>query len=155
MTDVASPVVTSESVKSGASKRRNLQILASARVEKLTQLILPPGHAPVLDVMALTWFDGVEVGFQMTDRRSLGLTETLAEVLYDELDRAELCHEYEEFPELDDPDFQDLACGRVQKLSRGFHPVGHPEVTWDMAEIWTDGVAAALRISRDQGQRPA
>ncbi|MEB3050689.1 hypothetical protein KV112_13230 [Mycolicibacter sp. MYC123] len=133
----------------------NLHRLASARVEKLTQLVLPPGHEPILDVMASIWVDGVEAGFQMAEAVSIGLSGALAEDLYQQLEGAELCSEYDEFPELDDRDFQDLACGRVEKISHGIHPVGHPDVIWDKVEIWTDGVAAALRIMRDEGQRQA
>ena len=133
----------------------NLHSLASARVEKLTQLVLPPGHEPILDVMAMIWVDGVEVGFQTVGATSVGLSSALPEDLFEQLESAELCSEYEEFPELDDRDFQDLACDRVEKISRGVHPVGHPDVIWDKVEIWTDGVGAALRIVRDQGRRQA
>jgi hypothetical protein len=135
---------------------RNLHRLATMRVEKLTQLVLPPGHEPILDIMAMIWVDGVEVGFQMVDEvTSIGLFTPLAEALYERLKGAELCSEYEEFPELDDRDFQDVASRRVDKISKGIHPIGHPDVTWDKVEIWTDGVAAALRIARDEGQRQA
>lgn len=134
---------------------RNLHRLASARVEKLAQLVLPPGHEPILDVMALIWVDGVEVGFQMAGATSVGLSGALAEDLYGRLESAETCGEYEEFPELDDRDFQDLACHRVEKISRDIHPIGHPDVIWDKVEIWTDGVAAALRIARDEADQQA
>ncbi|MCV7084946.1 hypothetical protein H7H52_04240 [Mycolicibacter hiberniae] len=65
---------------------------------------------------------------------------------------AGFCSEYAEFPELDDPDFQELASRRVGKLAKAVQPIGHPDVTWDMAEIWTDGVAAALRVVRRGAQ---
>ncbi|MEO6792188.1 MAG: hypothetical protein ABI253_01845 [Mycobacterium sp.] len=153
MTYVVSTGVASENVKLGV---RNLHRLASARVEKLTSLVLPPGHAPILDVMAMIWVDGVEVGLQMAEVKTpVGLSSALAEVLYERLESAELCSEYEEFPELDDRDFQDLACRRVEKISKGIHPIGHPDVIWDKVEIWADGVAAALRISRDEVQQQA
>lgn len=135
---------------------RNLHRLATARVVKLTQLVLPPGHEPILDVMAMIWVDGVEAGFQLAEVKSpIGLSGALPDSLYERLERAELCGEYEEFPDLDDRDFQDLAGRRVEKITRGVHPVGHPDVTWDKAEIWTDGVAAALRIAQDQGWQQA
>lgn len=134
---------------------RNLHRLAGVRVEKLTQLVLPPGHEPILDVMATIWIDGVEAGFQTVGATAIGLSSPLAEDLYERLESAELCGEYDEFPELDDRDFQDLACGRVEKITRDIHPVGHPDVIWDKVEIWTDGVAAALRIARDEADQQA
>ena len=140
---------------SAAVSTWNLQRLAHARVEKLTQLVLPPGHEPILDVMASIWVDGVEVGFQMAEAASVGLSHVLAEDLYQQLEGAELCSQYQEFPELDDRDFENLACDRVEKISHAVHPEGHPDVVWDKVEIWTDGVAAALRIARDEGQRQA
>ncbi len=153
MTDVVSAIVDGEAVKPGG---RNLHRLATARVEKLTQLVLPPGHTPILDVMATIWVDGVEAGLQMVEGTApVGLCSDLAEALFEQLESAELCSEYEEFPELDDRDFQDLACRRVEKISRGIHPIGHPDVTWDKVEIWTDGVAAALRIARAEGEQRA
>lgn len=140
----------------GEPRVRNLHRLATARVEKLTQLVLPPGHTPILDVMAMIWVDGVEVGLEMAEEKtSIGLSSALAEALYERLESAELCSQYEQFPELDDRDFQELACGRVDKISKGIHPNGHPDVTWDKVEIWTDGVATALRIVRDGGQQQA
>ncbi|BBX23766.1 hypothetical protein MTER_31770 [Mycolicibacter terrae] len=145
--------VASDNVRPRA---RNLHRLAGMRVEKLAQLVLPPGHEPILDVMATIWLDGVVVGLQMSEEKtSIGLSSALAEALYERLESAELCSEYEEFPELDDRDFQDLACRRVDKISQGIHPAGHPDVMWDKAEIWTDGVATALRIVRDGGRKQA
>ncbi|RAV03691.1 hypothetical protein [Mycolicibacter senuensis] len=135
---------------------RNLHSLARARAELLTRLVLPPGHDPILDVIAMIWLDGAAAGFQMVEHPApAGLTTPLAGALYDRLAGAELCSEYEEFPELDDSDFQDLACGRVEKISHGIHPAGHPDVIWDKVEIWTDGVAAALRITRDEARQQA
>ncbi len=159
MTDVVSTEPAGKNGPSGVPRRRNLHMLAGVRAEMLTGLILPPGHERVLDVVVLIWVDGVEAGMQMTEplprSRTLGLTDDLPESLYDELERAGFCSEYDEFPELDDPDFQDLAYGRVSKLGKMTQPIGHPEVTWDMVEIWTDGVAAALRVARNRAQRSA
>lgn len=156
MTDVVGTEPAGKNGLSGTSRRRNLHMLAGVRAEMLTGLILPPGHERVLDVVVLIWVDGVEAGMQMVEpspqSRTPGLTDDLAESLYDELERAGFCSEYDEFPELDDPDFQDLAYGRVSKLGKMTQPIGHPEVTWDMVEIWTDGVAAALRVARDRAQ---
>lgn len=132
------------------SSLRTLHELASARVAKLAQLVLPPGHEPIVDVMAAIWVDGVEAGFQMVE---VAASVAMSDALYERLESAETCSEYDEFPELDDRDFQDLACRRVEKISRGIHPIGHPDVIWDKVEIWTDGAAAALRIARDQGDR--
>lgn len=145
--------VASDNVRPRA---RNLHQLAGVRVEKLAQLVLPPGHEPILDVMATIWVDGVVVGLQMSGETTpIGLSSALAEALYERLEGAELCSEYDEFPELDDRDFQNLACDRVEKISRGIHPVGHPDVIWDKVEIWTDGVAAALRITQGVAQQQA
>ena len=153
MTDVVSTAVDGENGKRGSG---NLHKLATARVEKLTQLVLPPGHEPILDVMAMIWVDGLEVGLQMAEGApSVGLFSALADELYRQLEEAELCGEYEEFPELDDRDFQNLAARRVEKISNGIHPIGHPDVTWDKVEIWTDGVAAALRLARAEWQQQA
>src|SRR5690625_442124 len=100
--------VAGENLKPGP---RNLHRLANVRVEMLTQLVLPPGHEPILDVMAMIWVDGVEAGFQLVEEKSpIGLVSQLAEPLYQRLAGAALCSEYEEFPELDDRDFQDLWC---------------------------------------------
>ncbi|KLO31658.1 hypothetical protein ABW16_02215 [Mycolicibacter heraklionensis] len=159
MTDVVSTESAGQNLPPGVPRRRNLHMLAGVRAEKLTGLILPPGHERVLDVAVLIWVDGVEAGMQMIEPSpqsgTIGLTDDLAESLYDELESAGFCSEYDEFPELDDPDFQDLAYGRVAKLGKMAQPIGHPEVTWDMVEIWTDGVAAALRVARDRAQRSA
>lgn len=159
MTDVVSTEPAGKNVPAGVPRRRNLHMLAGARAELLTGLILPPGHERVLDVVVLIWVDGVEAGMQMIEpspqSRRIGLTDDLAEALYDQLAGAGFCSEYEEFPELDDPDFQDLAYGRVSKLGKMTQPIGHPEVTWDMVEIWTDGVAAALRVARDRAPHSA
>ncbi|BBZ21982.1 hypothetical protein [Mycolicibacter hiberniae] len=134
--------------------RPSLRMLAGARAEMLAGRIVPPSHEPVLDVVALIWVDGVETGLAMSEppAGTLGLTDDLAEALYDELAGAGFCSEYAEFPELDDPDFQELASRRVGKLAKAVQPIGHPDVTWDMAEIWTDGVAAALRVVRRGAQ---
>ncbi|MDQ2628699.1 hypothetical protein [Mycolicibacter senuensis] len=135
---------------------RNLRRLARTRAELLTRLVLPPGHDPILDIMATIWLDGLTAGFQMVEHPTpVGVSSRLADALYETLAGAELCSEYEEFPELDDADFQDLACGRVDKITHGIHPAGHPDVIWDKVEIWTDGVAAALRIARDEGRQQA
>lgn len=159
MTDVVSTETAGKTGPSSVPGRRNLHMLAGPRAEMLTRLILPPGHERVLDVVVLIWVDGVEAGMQMIEpspqSRSIGLTDDLAESLYDALEGAGFCSEYDEFPELDDPDFQDLAYGRVSKLGKMTQPIGHPEVNWDMVEIWTDGVAAALRVARDRAQRSA
>lgn len=159
MTHVVSTEAATENAPPGVSRRRTLQMLAGARAEKLTGLILPPGHEPVLDVVAMIWVDGVKAGLQMVEpspqSRSCGLTDDLTEALYEQLEGAGFCSEYDEFPELDDSDFQDLAYQQVAKIGRMIQPVGHPEVTWDMVEIWTDGVAAALRVDRDRTQRSA
>lgn len=159
MTDVVSTESAGQYAPPGVPRRRNLNMLAGARAEKLTGLILPPGHEPVLDVVAMIWVDGVQAGLQMVEpapqSRTAGLTDDLTEALYDQLEGAGFCSEYDEFPELDDPDFQDLAYRQVAKLGRMVQPDGHPEVTWDMVEIWTDGVAAALRVDRDRVQRSA
>lgn len=132
---------------------RNLQRLASARVEQLTKLVLPPSHEPVLDVMALIWVDGLEAGLQMSEQPG----GTLTEALFDDLQTAALCSQYAEFPELDDPDFQNLAFGRAQRLNRTVQPAGHPEVSGYTVEIWMDGVATALRIVKhhEAARQPA
>ena len=154
MTDVVSTEAAGKSVPSSVPRRRSLQMLAGARAKMLTGLILPPGHQRVLDVVALIWTDGVEAGMRMIEPSpACGLTDDLAASLYYELEGAGFCSEYDEVPELDDPDFQDLAYGRVSKLGKMTQPIGHPEVTWDMAEIWIDGVAAALRVARDRARR--
>ncbi|CAJ1499215.1 hypothetical protein [[Mycobacterium] holstebronense] len=159
MTDVVSTEPAGKNGPSAVSRRRNLHMLAGVRADMLSGLILPPGHERVLDVVVLIWVDGVEAGMQMIEpsphSRTLGLADDLAESLYDELESAGFCSEYDEFPELDDPDFQDLAYGRVSKLGKMTQPIGHPEVAWDMVEIWTDGVAAALRVARDRARRSA
>ncbi|WP_024443699.1 hypothetical protein [Mycobacterium sp. UM_WGJ] len=159
MTDVVSAEPARKNGSSGVPRRRNLNMLAGVRAEMLTGQILPPGHERVLDVVVLIWVDGVQAGMQMTEpspqSRPLGLSDDVAESLYDELEGAGFCSEYDEFPELDDPDFQDLAYARVSKLGKMTQPMGHPEVTWDMVEIWTDGVAAALRVARARAQRSA
>ncbi|HEU4361572.1 MAG TPA: hypothetical protein VFR27_08670 [Mycobacterium sp.] len=125
----------------------NVQRLASARVAELTKLVLPPSHEPVLDVMALIWVDGLEVGLQLTEQTRLsGLPGSLPEAVYQDLEHAELCSEYDEFPELDDRDFQNFAFSRVQKLGRTIQPAGHPEVSGYTVEIWMDGVGTGLRI---------
>ncbi|OMC06695.1 hypothetical protein A5735_03600 [Mycolicibacter heraklionensis] len=154
MTDVVSAEPAGHTIPAGAPGRRTLHMLAGARAQMLAGRILPPGHERVLDVVVLIWVDGVETGMQMIEpSRSVGLTDDLPEALYDDLAGAGFCSEYDEFPELDDPDFQELAYGRVSKLGRMTQPVGHPEATWDMVEIWTDGVAAALRVARERAQR--
>lgn len=147
-------IVNAEAVGENVTPRvRSLNMLAGSRVEKLTQLVLPPGHEPILDVMAGIWLDGVEAGFQMAEcTTTLGPASPLTDTLYRRLESAELCSEYEEFPELDDRDFQDLARRRVDKISKGIHPIGHPDVTWDKVEIWTDGLATALRITEREGR---
>jgi hypothetical protein len=146
-------LVSTDAAKPGIG---NLHRLAGMRAEKLTKLVLPPGHEPILDIMAMIWLDGVQAGLQLDgEPTSIGLSTPLAEALYQRLEDAELCSEYDEFPELDDRDFQNLACDRVEKISRGIHPVGHPDVIWDKVEIWTDGVAAALRITREEAQQQA
>ena len=156
MTDVVSAESAAKHVALAAARRRNMHVLAGARAEMLTGLILPPGHEPVLDVVAMIWVDGVEAGLQMIELSpTCGMTDDLAEALYDQLAGAAFCSEYDEFPELDDPDFQDLAYQQVAKLAKMVQPAGHPEVTWDMVEMWTDGVAAALRVARDRAQRSA
>lgn len=43
----------------------------------------------------------------------------------------------------------------MSKLGNMVQPAGHPEVTWDMVEIWMDGVGTALRVARDAVQRSA
>jgi hypothetical protein len=136
---------------------RSLQRLASTRVAKLTQLVLPPSHESVLDVMGLIWVDGLETGLQLTgERHAGGRPRSLPEAVYADLESAELCSQYEEFPELDDPDFQNLAYGRVQKFGRQLQPAGHPESSGYTVEIWMDGVAAGLRIVKQEaaGHRP-
>lgn len=132
-------------------------MLAGARAEKLTGLVLPPGHEQVLDVVVMIWVDGVKAGMQLSDVQPppCGLSDDLGEPLYDALEDAKLCSEYDEFPELDDSDFQDLAYRQVSKLGNMVQPAGHPEVTWDMVEIWMDGVGTALRVARDAVQRSA
>lgn len=143
-------------VSTDAAKPGSLHRLAGMRAEKLTKLVLPPGHEPILDVMAMIWLDGAQAGLQLDgETTSIGLSTPLPETLYRRLEDAELCSGYDEFPELDDRDFQNLACDRVEKISRGTHPVGHPDVIWDKVEIWTDGVAAALRITREEAQQQA
>lgn len=130
-----------------AATEPSLPELASARVAKLTKLVLPPGHEPVLDVMASIWNDGLRAGFQLTGQaRAIGLPASVPEDRYEDLRNAEVCSEYEEFPELDDPDFHNIAFSRVQKLSKATLPVGHPEVSGYTVEIWMDGVATGLRI---------
>lgn len=126
---------------------RILQRLAGARVAELTKLVLPPSHEPVVDVMVSVWADGVAAGLQLAEQPDPpGLTATLTEAGYHDLASAGLCSQYEEFPELDDRDFQNLAFARVQKLSRMVQPASHPEVSGYTVEIWMDGVATALRI---------
>lgn len=153
MTDVVS-TQPAEANLPRSTGRPSLRMLAGARAEMLAGLIVPPSHEPVLDVVALIWVDGVETGLTMIEppAGNFGLTDDLAEALYGELAGAGFCSEYAEFPELDDPDFEELAYRRVGKLAKAVQPIGHPEVTWDLAEIWTDGVAAALRVARRRVQ---
>lgn len=156
MTDVVSTESAGTAVPPGVPRRRNLHMLAGTRAEKLAGLILPPGHEPVLDVVVMIWVDGVQAGLSMIEPpRTFGLTDDLAETLYEELAAAGFCSEYDEFPDLDDPDFQELAYRRVSGLGKMVQPAGHPEVTWDMVEMWIDGVAAALRVDRDRAERSA
>ncbi|WP_286134960.1 hypothetical protein [Mycobacterium sp. UM_Kg1] len=153
MTDVVSTPPAEANLPSSTGQH-SLRMLAGARAQMLAGLIVPPSHEPVLDVVAAIWLDGVETGLTMSEAPAgtLGLADDLAGALYDELAAAGFCSEYAEFPELDDPDFQELAYGRVSKLAKAVQPIGHPEVTWDLTEIWTDGVAAALRVARRQAQ---
>ena len=57
--------------------------------------------------------------------------------------------EYDEFPELDDPDFQKLAEARVRKLTKMFMPANHPVVDGLMMSIWIDGLATGLRMAKE------
>ncbi|MGV0624745.1 hypothetical protein [Mycolicibacter minnesotensis] len=157
MTDVAHPDLAGGGTAPESAGRRDLRTLADARAVKLARLVLPPSHEAVLDVVAQIWLDGVEVGLQMTQPSppapSCVITDALESDLYTELAGAALCGQYDEFPELDDPDFQDLAYQRVGRIGRATQPIGHPESTWDTVEVWTDGVAAALRVARNRKQR--
>lgn len=135
----------------------DLQRLASARVQELIKLVLPPSHEPVLDVMASVWVDGMQAGLQLTEQPTQhDVIGALTDGLYEQLATAGLCSQYDEFPELDDRDFQNLAFSRVQKLSRAFQPASHPEVSGYTVEIWMDGVATALRILKhaEAGRQP-
>lgn len=159
MTDVVSTEPAGKNTLPGAPTRRTLHMLAGARAEKLAGLILPPGHEQVLDVVAMIWLDGVKAGMQLIEpspqSRTCGLSDELPGALYDSLRDAGFCSEYDEFPELDDPDFQDLAYAQVTKLGKMVQPAGHPDQTWDMVEMWTDGVAATMRVARDWAQYSA
>jgi hypothetical protein len=64
------------------------------------------------------------------------------------IDNAEIGSEYDEFPELEDPDFQSLARTRVRKLGKTFMPSDHPPVTELMLEVWVDGLATGLRMTQ-------
>lgn len=68
---------------------------------------------------------------------------------YQAAENAEIGSEYLEFPELDDHDFQRLARGRVQKLTKMFMPSNHPPVFELMVSIWVDGLAAGLRMAKE------
>lgn len=62
---------------------------------------------------------------------------------------AEVGSEYDEFPELEERDFQDLARARVRKLMKTFMPSDHPPATEFLLEVWVDGLATAMRMTRD------
>ncbi|MGV0635803.1 hypothetical protein ABQE69_15680 [Mycolicibacillus trivialis] len=66
------------------------------------------------------------------------------------VENAAVGSEYDEFPELEDPDFQKLARARVHKLMKTFMPADHPPATEYMLEVWIDGMATALRMARDE-----
>ncbi|OBJ72987.1 hypothetical protein [Mycobacterium sp. 1274756.6] len=66
------------------------------------------------------------------------------------VENAAIGSEYDEFPELEDPDFQDLARTRVRTLMRTFMPADHPPATEYLLEVWIDGMATALRMARDE-----
>ena len=68
---------------------------------------------------------------------------------YSKAENAEIGSEYLEFPELDDRDFQLLARARVQKLTKMFMPSNHPPVNDLMVSIWVDGLAAGLRMAKE------
>ncbi|MCV7315470.1 hypothetical protein H7J77_07945 [Mycolicibacillus parakoreensis] len=65
------------------------------------------------------------------------------------VENAAVGSEYDEFPELEDRDVQNLARARVRKLMRTFMPADHPPATEYMLEVWMDGMATALRMTRD------
>lgn len=65
------------------------------------------------------------------------------------VENAEIGSQYDEFPELEDRDVQNLARARVRKLMKAFMPADHPAATEYMLEVWLDGMATALRMTGD------
>lgn len=64
---------------------------------------------------------------------------------------AEVGSEYDEFPELEEKEFQELARARVKKLMKTFMPSDHPPATEFILEVWVDGLATGLRMSKEDG----
>lgn len=132
----------------------DFQMLARARLEKVEALVMPPGHPPVFGYLVSIWADGLTAGMQMdggggsAPSAEQQLTASLPESLYRVLESPAALSQYAEFPELTDRDFEDLAIDRVHKLIRQVQPRSHPEVSAMAAEIWIDGVATALRLTR-------
>ena len=44
---------------------RDFQLLARARVQKLTKMFMPSNHPPVNDLMVSIWVDGLASGLRM------------------------------------------------------------------------------------------
>lgn len=66
-----------------------------------------------------------------------------------DVENAVVGSEYDEFPELEDRDFQDLARARIRKLGKTFMPSDHPPVSELMIAVWIDGLASGLRMAKD------
>lgn len=135
-------------------EERTFEALGVVRLAKIEKWVMPPGHPPVFEHLVSIWLDGLAAGLALDgDDQPVLPAEaraalTLPAGLYARLESPDVFTEYDEFPALNDRDFEDLSIARVGSLIRRAQPGSHPEVSAIAAALWVDGVGTALRFLR-------